>query len=90
MKYYYINTDTDVLTYGPHAKWIKYDRAFTSGDYEELSAVLWLRVGFLSLGQVLLTKVRIGWYIGIRNIQNIESMLTGIFRLSAIQYVQRI
>ena len=55
-----------------------------------ISAVLWLRVGFLSLGQVLLTKVRIGWYIGIRNIQNIESVLTGIFRLSAIQYVQRI
>ena len=35
MNYYYINTDTDALGYSPHAKWIKHDRAFTSGDYEE-------------------------------------------------------
>ena len=32
MNYYYINTDTDALGYSPHAKWMKYDRAFTSGD----------------------------------------------------------
>ena len=32
MSYYYINTDTAALGYSPHAKWIKYDRAFTSGD----------------------------------------------------------
>lgn len=35
MNYYYINTDTDALGYSPHAKWIKHDHAFTSGDYEE-------------------------------------------------------
>ena len=38
MNYYYINTDRDALNYSPHAKWIKHDRAFTSGytsdDYE--------------------------------------------------------
>lgn len=32
MNYYYINTDTNALDYSPHANWIKYDRAFTSGD----------------------------------------------------------
>lgn len=32
MNYYYINTDRDALGYSPHAKWIKHDRAFTSGD----------------------------------------------------------
>ena len=32
MNYYYINTDIAVLGYSPHAKWIKHDRAFTSGD----------------------------------------------------------
>ena len=35
MNYYYINTDTDALGYSPHAKWIKYSLAFTSGGYEE-------------------------------------------------------
>ncbi len=38
MTYYYINTDTDALGYSPHAKWIKYDLAFTSGDNEESGA----------------------------------------------------
>lgn len=32
MNYYYINTDTAALGYSPHVEWIKYDRAFTSGD----------------------------------------------------------
>ena len=32
MNYYYINTDVDALGYSPHAKWIKHDHAFTSGD----------------------------------------------------------
>ena len=32
MNYYYINTDTDALGYSPHTKWLKYDRAFTSGE----------------------------------------------------------
>ena len=32
MNYFYINTDTSALGYSPHAEWIKYDRAFTSGD----------------------------------------------------------
>ena len=35
MKYYYINTDKKTLGYSPHEKWIKYDRAFTSGDPPE-------------------------------------------------------
>ena len=35
MNYYYINTDTDALGYSPHAKWIKHNHAFTSGDYEQ-------------------------------------------------------
>ena len=38
MNYHYINTDTDALRYSPHAKWIEYNYAFTSGgipeDYE--------------------------------------------------------
>lgn len=38
MSYYYINTDTDALGYSPHAKWIKYDHAFTSGHNEESDA----------------------------------------------------
>ena len=35
MNYYYINTDTNALGYSPHMKWIKYDRAFTSGGTPE-------------------------------------------------------
>ena len=35
MKYYYIDTDRAALGYSPHAKWIKYNHAFTSGDYEQ-------------------------------------------------------
>ena len=50
MNYYYINTDTDALTYSPHAKWIKYDRAFTSGDYEEFCVQV---LGKLEPGDIL-------------------------------------
>ena len=32
MSFYCINTDTDALGYSPHAKWIRYEYAFTSGD----------------------------------------------------------
>lgn len=32
MNFYYINTDANTLGYSPHAKWIKYEYAFTSGD----------------------------------------------------------
>ena len=35
MKYYYLNTDRDALGYSPHAKWIRHNHAFTSGDYEQ-------------------------------------------------------
>ena len=50
MNYYYINTDTDALGYSPHAKWIKHDRAFTSGDYEEFGAGV---LGKLELDDIL-------------------------------------
>ena len=50
MNYYYINTDTDALGYSPHAKWIKYDRAFTSGDYEEFGVKV---LGILNPGDIL-------------------------------------
>ena len=50
MKYYYINTDTDALGYSPHAKWIKYDLAFTSGDYEEFGVQV---LGKLEPGDIL-------------------------------------
>lgn len=32
INYYYINTDRDTLGHSPHTQWIKYDRAFTSGE----------------------------------------------------------
>ncbi len=35
MKYYYFNSDAKSLGYSPHAQWIKYNLAFTAGDYEE-------------------------------------------------------
>ena len=58
MNYYYINTDRDALGYSPHAKWIKYDRAFTSGEgldgyYKHGERVL----GTLSPGDILFMYV---------------------------------
>ena len=50
MNYYYINTDTSALGYSPHAKWIKYDHAFTSGDYEEFGVKV---LGTLNPGDIL-------------------------------------
>ncbi len=35
LKYYYFNSDAKSLGYSPHAQWIKYNLAFTAGDYEE-------------------------------------------------------
>ena len=54
MKYYYINTDTDALGYSPHTKWIKYDLAFTSGDYEEFGVKV---LGILNPGDILFMYV---------------------------------
>ena len=50
MNYYYINTDTSALGYSPHAKWIKYDHAFTSGDYEDFGVKV---LGILNPGDIL-------------------------------------
>ena len=54
MKYYYINTDTDALGYSPHTKWIKYDLAFTSEDYEEFGVKV---LGILNPGDILFMYV---------------------------------
>lgn len=54
MSYYYINTDTDALGYSPHAKWIKHDHAFTSGDYEEFGEGV---LGKLERGDILFMYV---------------------------------
>lgn len=55
MRYYYINTDYDALTYSPHAKWIKYGHAFTSGDYEKFGVQ---GLGKLSPGDILFMYVK--------------------------------
>ena len=58
MNYYYINTDTDALGHSPHAKWIKYDRAFTSGDTPDSYDKYGERVlGTLSPGDMLFMYV---------------------------------
>ena len=58
MNYYYINTDTDALGHSPHAKWIKYDRAFTSGDTPDSYDKYGERVlGTLNPGDVLFMYV---------------------------------
>lgn len=58
MNYYYINTDTEALDYSPHTKWIKHDRAFTSGcvpeDYHTYGEQV---LGKLSPGDVLFMYV---------------------------------
>ena len=58
MNYYYINTDKKTLGYSPHEKWIKYDRAFTSGDpaegYEQYGVKV---LGKLELGDLLFMYV---------------------------------
>ena len=58
MKYYYINTDKKTLDCSPHAKWIRYDRAFTSGNppegYEKYGAQV---LGKLELGDILFMYV---------------------------------
>ncbi len=58
MNYYYINTDTDALGYSPHAKWIKHNRAFTSGyipeDYKTYGEQV---LGKLSPGDLLFMYV---------------------------------
>lgn len=58
MNYYYINTDTDALRYSPHAKWIKHNRAFTSGyipdDYKTYGEQV---LGKLSPGDMLFMYV---------------------------------
>ena len=51
MNYYYINTDTDALGYSPHAKWLKYNRAFTSGEGQS---------GYYKYGERVLGTLRPG------------------------------
>jgi hypothetical protein len=54
MSYYYINTDTDALGYSPHAKWIEYNHAFTSGNSQKGYEDYGVRVlGKLSRGDIL-------------------------------------
>jgi hypothetical protein len=54
MSYYYINTDTDALGYSPHAKWIEYNHAFTSGNSQKGHEDYGVRVlGKLSRGDIL-------------------------------------
>ena len=56
--YYYINTDTAALGYSPHAQWIKYDRAFTSGDAPDSYYKYGKRVlGILTPGDMLFMYV---------------------------------
>ena len=55
MNYYYINTDTDALGYSPHAKWIKHNHAFTSGDYEQYGEQV---LGTLNVGDMLFMYVK--------------------------------
>ena len=54
MSYHYINTDTDALKCSPHAKWIEYNSAFTSGetpaDYKEYGEEV---LGKLAKGDIL-------------------------------------
>ena len=50
MSYFLINTDFDALGYSPHATWIKYDYAFTSGDSHDSSG--YKRFGEGSLGRL--------------------------------------
>ena len=58
MNYYHINTDTDALDYSPHAKWIKFDRAFTSGDAPDSYYKYGERaLGILSPGDILFMYV---------------------------------
>ena len=54
MSYYYINTDTKALGYSPHAKWIEYNYAFTSGDSQKGYEDYGVRVlGKLNRGDIL-------------------------------------
>ena len=54
LRYYFINTDSNALGHSPHAKWIEYNHAFTSGNYEKFGVKA---LGKLSPNDVLFMSV---------------------------------